>query len=225
MANEEICSILYKNIMLLNLKPGQMLNVNSLAEELGVSRSPVRDALIELSKEGLVDIFPQKGTYVSRIDFERAEEERFLRESIEEKVIPLFIKYCEEMDFLRLEGKITLQKEHFKAGDYAGFLEFDDRFHEIFFERTQKLMCWEVIRASSGHYRRIRLLTSQDAEIAVGVIAEHEEILLAAKKRDAAKCLELYRAHSSKLPMQKEKLMEKYPDYFKQPFLKRGSLI
>jgi DNA-binding GntR family transcriptional regulator len=79
---------LRKNIVNLNLKPGEPLNVKSISEKLGVSRTPVRDAFIKLEKEGLVDVFPQKGTSVSRIDLRRVDEEKFIRESLEEKAAP-----------------------------------------------------------------------------------------------------------------------------------------
>ena len=69
------------------------MNIKTISERLNVSRTPVRDALIKLAKEGLVDVIPQKGTSVSKIDLKRVEEERFLRESLELRAIEIFTGY------------------------------------------------------------------------------------------------------------------------------------
>lgn len=124
---------LRKNIISLNLKPGEALSIKDISEKLNVSRSPVRDALIKLEKEGLVNIIPQKGTIVSKIDLKRVAEERFLRESLEENTIKLFVSVCKESDIQILRHCIEMQKQSIKDNDYMSFLKYDDNFHSVFF--------------------------------------------------------------------------------------------
>ncbi|NCC13626.1 MAG: GntR family transcriptional regulator, partial [Spirochaetia bacterium] len=98
-ASEEIYQTLRSEILSLRFKPGEELNLQLLSTQLQVSRSPVRDALMRLSGDNLVDIFPQKGTRVSLINLKQVEEERFLRKSLEESAVRKFIYQSKEEHF------------------------------------------------------------------------------------------------------------------------------
>ena len=87
---ENVYRVIRENITSLQLAPGTTVSTQELAAKLQVSRTPVREAFIRLQKEDLVEITPQKGTMVSRIDLTRAEKERFIRESLETAILPLF---------------------------------------------------------------------------------------------------------------------------------------
>ena len=86
---EYVLRILKENIVMLELEPGSRISENELAAEIGVSRTPVREALIELSKSKIVEIYPQRGSYVSRIDWGLVEEAQFMRVTLEKAVIRL----------------------------------------------------------------------------------------------------------------------------------------
>ena len=212
---------LYENIITMDMKPGEILNINDIADQLQISRSPVRDALMRLSKEGLVDIIPQKGTNVSKIDLSRVEEERFLRGSLEEKVLIDFAELWKPEDIIQLENNIRAQREAMDRSDFVALLNRDDEFHQVFFERTQKQMCWEIIHSMSGHYRRIRLMSFWSNHIASNVIAEHEALLQALKSKNITEVLRVYKIHSSQLLSQEEEFITQYPEYFRLP-LKGG---
>ena len=77
--------VLKENIMRLNLKPGESISEIELSEALDVSRTPVREAIVKLSEEKLVDVFPQRGSFVSKINLNLVEEAVFLRELCEKK--------------------------------------------------------------------------------------------------------------------------------------------
>ncbi|GAB6087213.1 GntR family transcriptional regulator [Alkaliphilus crotonatoxidans] len=207
---------LRKNIMTLNLKPGEVLSVKDISEKWNVSRSPVRDALIKLEKEGLVEIIPQKGTTVSKIDLKRVLEERFLRESLEEKAIRQFIKCYRESDIAIMKHCIEMQKQSLKDNDYISFLNYDDNFHHAFFKAIDKEMCWEIIESMSGHYKRIRLMSLWDLDILSNVVLQHEEILENICSSNLAGASEILIKHLSKLSMEELGLIKKYPEYFKE---------
>ena len=77
------------NIVSLELKPGTLISENEIAMELGVSRTPVREAIIDLAKAGIIEILPQRGSYVSLIDPNMVEESRFVRKTLDKAVIEL----------------------------------------------------------------------------------------------------------------------------------------
>lgn len=207
---------LRKNIIGLYLKPGEVLSIKDISEGLNVSRSPVRDALIKLEKEGLVDIIPQKGTIVSKIDLKRVEEERFLRESLEENAFKLFIEVYKESDIAILRHCIEMQEQSLKDQDYTTFLTYDDNFHSVFFQSIDKNMCWEIIQSLSGHYRRIRLMSLWDEKILSDVGIQHQQILEAIYNHDHEEAVERLKNHLTKISIEETELIDKYPEYFKE---------
>ncbi len=208
---------LRKSIITLKLKPGDEININSIAENMSASRSPVRDALLRLEKEGLVDIMPQKGTRVSRIDLALMHEERFLRATLEEKIIGLCIKKQTHSDLVRMETVLQLQKKSLETPDFISFLDYDDDFHQIFFEAANKRMCWEIVQSTSGHYRRFRLLILRNASEAKQIYAQHLELFEMIRKKHTEDALDRIRAHLSKIIIEEIELREEYPDYFTNP--------
>ncbi|KJF26516.1 hypothetical protein TZ02_13130 [Clostridium aceticum] len=207
---------LRKNIVALNLKPGEALSIKDISDQWNVSRSPVRDALIKLEKEGLVDIIPQKGTIVSKIDLKRVAEERFLRESLEEHAVREFIKTYKESDIAILRHYIEMQLQSLKDNDYTSFLAFDDSFHSVFFKSIDKNMCWEIIESMSGHYKRIRLMSLWDEKILSNVVLQHQEVLENICNNNLEGAVEILRKHLTKISTEEMELLEKYPDYFKE---------
>ena len=97
------------NIISLRLAPGSQISENELAAEMGLSRTPVREALIELSKVKIIEIYPQKKSVVSLIDYSMVEEARFIRNLLECAVVELDCKMAAEEDIRRLEENVQLQ--------------------------------------------------------------------------------------------------------------------
>ncbi|MBP7176929.1 MAG: GntR family transcriptional regulator [Thermoclostridium sp.] len=202
------------NIVNLNLKPGEPLNVKSISEQLNVSRTPVRDAFIKLAKEGLVDVFPQKGTSVSKIDLRRVQEEQFLRQSLEVRAVTIFMQEHQPSHLGSLAGFILKQIEALETKDYLSCLQYDDEFHHVFFDAIDKSMCWNAIQSFSGHYRRVRLMSIWDHDIFAGVIEQHRHMLENIEAGNIDRVRELFLEHSSKLVREVEALSDKYPEYF-----------
>src|SRR3954449_7792066 len=105
-------------ILALELPPGAPLSRAELAGQFGVSSTPVRDALMRLEEEGLVDVFPQHATVVSRIDIGRAEQAHFLRQALELEIVRLLAQQHGEALVIRLDHTIALQQQFAKAGDF-----------------------------------------------------------------------------------------------------------
>jgi len=213
-AGGNIYAFLRKKIIELQIKPGEFINVNELSEFLNVSRSPVRDALIQLESEGLVTTAPKKGTIISKIDIHRVKDERFLRSCIEEKIAVEFINLHNEKHIAQLKDIIELQKKAADQKDFREFLRFDDSFHAVFYEAADRLFCLDVINNMSGHYSRVRLLALSEPEILKQTLDQHEEIIALTMKKDSRRLSRLVLSHIAEKGAEVSMLTDKYPDLF-----------
>jgi Transcriptional regulators len=213
-SGEHIYQSLRASILALEILPGQELKTEEWTERFRVSRSPVRDAFMRLNKDGLVDVFPQRGTRVSLIDLRRVREERFLRKSLEDHAIVAFLqKDCEDA-LKKMQGILKEQKHTEKSGDLPAFLRLDDAFHGQLFSAIEMDFCFDLIRERCVHYRRIRILTFKDPNVIPHIIAEHEALLNALKDRNVDLAASIDRRHLSKLKQEQEQLLKQFPDYF-----------
>ncbi|MDR1971946.1 MAG: GntR family transcriptional regulator [Treponema sp.] len=206
---------LRKSIINLNLAPGTAVSEKEISLLYKVSRTPVREAFINLSKEGLVQVIPQRETKVSLIDFGRVEQEFFLRESLEMAVMEPFIHVHTASHIAELEACVETQAEAGEGNEYIKFLNADDRFHSIFFRAAGHDLGWQVLESMCGHYHRVRLLSIWLNGIARDIVGQHREILAAIGAKDIAGVRACLSRHIHKLDTEEELLREKYPDYFR----------
>lgn len=213
--SEYVYEFLKENIISFKLKPGNKISENEISELLNVSRTPVREAFIKLSKEDLVYVLPQRGTYISYIDLEQVEEARFIRESLEKAVIELAAKEFPEDALIELEKNLDLQKSKIKNKEYSKFLELDEEFHKTIFIACNKARTWSVIQEVNSQYKRIRLLSFIANINWDKNIEQHEEILQAIKDKNSEKARYIMSKHLKKLLIEQVELKKKYPNYFK----------
>ena len=214
-------SSLRNSILSLNLVPGTMVSENDISARFNVSRTPVREAFIALSKEALIKVIPQKGSMVSRIDFTRVEQELFLRENLEPSALKQFIKSYDPSHLSELEKYIELQGEAVSTKEYERFLQYDNLFHKVFFNNQK--VAWEAIDNMCGHYYRFRLLTIWFQERVKDVVKEHKLLFQAIKQKDTTKALVLLKSHIHKINKEEPIVKRLFPDYFadsseKEPF-------
>ena len=209
---QQVYTSLKRSILSLNLVPGTMLSEKDVSLRFNVSRTPVREAFIALSKEALLTIIPQKGSLVSRLDFARVEQELFLRESLEPAAIKKFLEKYTPEDLAELEKYIALQIEANNNGKIESFYRYDDLFHHVFFIGQE--IAWEVLENMCSHYYRIRLLSIFLHGRVESLIEEHKQLFQAVKQRDAEKALSLLESHLHTLSSEKSVLQRHYFDYF-----------
>ncbi|MGB9840258.1 GntR family transcriptional regulator [Thermovenabulum sp.] len=213
-AREFVIRVLYHNIIYLNLKPGQQVSESEIASLLGVSRTPVREAFIELSKTSLVEIYPQKGTYISKIDLDLVEESRFARSILEKAVIKLVCGTITEDYLMFLEDNVRLQELAVKRKDYKELLLLDNKFHEIIFKACKKELTFNLIRSMMSHFDRIRILNFAVMDMQ-RTVNDHKNILKAIKERNEKKAEELMEEHLTRVIYDQNYLKQLYPEYFK----------
>lgn len=213
----EVYPVLRRAIVELYLQPGIILSIKDICEHFGMGRSPVRDALIRLDQEGLVTLLPQRGTMISEIDFSRVKQERFLRLSVEDEVMKLFMACHTPSDIMLLDVGLRRQQELIekKDVDIREFLNQDDAFHEVFYAVTDKLFCLRAIQNVWGHYRRVRLLTCEDSASLRDIVNQHSALVTSFQARDTELMSRIFRLHLSKLDREERLLLKKYPHLFK----------
>ncbi|WP_455538938.1 GntR family transcriptional regulator [Terrisporobacter sp.] len=194
-AKEYAYRVLKDNIMSLELKPGEMLSEMELAEKLNLSRTPIREILMKLKSEHLIDVKPQSGTSVSLIDMRLVEEALFMRFAIEEKILKLACESFPEKLLLELEKNLYAQEilANMEGGE-TEFHKLDNKFHEILFLGVNKVHVWESILSISTHYNRLRLLT-QKTDSKHEVVNQHKNFLQVIKNKDVNKVDEFMNFH------------------------------
>lgn len=211
---DNVYNILRKSIIELNIKPGESISIKELCEQLSAGRSPIRDALIKLEKEGLIKSLPQKGTIIAKIDMDRVAEEQFLRECLEEKTMQIFMQQYEPSDINKLKDNLEQQKQSIKSMDSRKFLQYDEEFHEIIYLAAGKPLVWKTIQSTSGHYRRIRLLTLIEPDILKKTLSQHEQMISYIEMNKIEELSELVHEHVTKLKTEELDMIDKYPDLF-----------
>lgn len=205
--------VLRDNIISLTLEPGCMVSENELASEMGLSRTPVREALIELSKSGIVEIYPQHGSMVSKIDYAKVEEANFMRRILETAVVEEACDVATPADIRELDENLSLQDLYLSRSDTEKLLLVDDEFHCTLFSICRKNLCYQLMCSISAHFDRVRQL-SLSAVKDIRIVQDHHEILAAIRDRQPAKAREAMNLHLTRYKLDKTAIREKYARYF-----------
>lgn len=169
--------VLKDNIMTLNLKPGELLSEAELSEKLGISRTPIREVLMRLKNEHLIEVKPQTGTYISLIDVNMVDQGLFMRYTLEKEVLKEACNGVSDEIIIELEKNLFTQKLIANKSDSAiEFHKLDQEFHELLFRATNKGEIWNCILNMSTHYNRMRLLIELKNEKKKN-IKDHEKYL------------------------------------------------
>lgn len=206
-----IYAILRREIVTMRLRPGERLSENELAARFGTSRAPVREALIRLVEDGLIDVRPQRGSFVSRISLKAMERARFVREALEVAIIR---RVAEQgvPDAIRaeLEGAIARQLE--ARNDPEKFTELDDFFHRGFARAASLDSVWDVIEREKAQFDRIRYLSLPASTPVEVLVKQHRAILSAAVEKRPAAAEKAVRMHMSEVLRIVGGLAAAYPD-------------
>lgn len=209
----QILEILRFRILSMDLPPTTVLSRLSLQSEFNVSQTPVRDALIRLEEEGLVEVYPQYATVVAKIDIDHAVQAHFLRLSIELEAIRRLTVESPAETAVALEQFLVHQEQVLSPEKYDLFDSLDKDFHRILFERTGILGLWATVRRQSVHLDRLRRLNLPMPGKMETVLADHRAIIEAVRSGDPEKAVAAMRKHLSGTLSIIDLICERYPDY------------
>ena len=203
-----------ENIINLDLAPGSQISENELSAKIGLSRTPVREALIELSKVNIIEVYPQKRRIVSLIDYDLVEESRFMRNNLEYAVLDLVCEMATQEDIERLQKNIRLQNFYLETLQQKELLTLDNEFHSILFEIARKPQVFALIQNLFIHFDRVRRIALSPVKD-LKIVQDHENITIAIARRDAGLARSLMEEHLNRYKIDTAAIREEYPHYFK----------
>lgn len=213
-AASQIYHVIRDKIIFLQQPPGSTMSELETAAQLGVSRTPVREAFIRLAREKMLLISPQRRTAVAKISLERVRQEQFLRESLEWSVLESFIANPTQAGLDGLAADLACQRQALETGDALRFRRYDDSFHRKLYAATGNLFSYQVIRRACFDYQRLRSLSAEDATVQALNLAQHEELLRLIRSRKPAEARALLLTHLRRLFDEIDAMRAKYPLYF-----------
>lgn len=176
-------------------KEHEELKEVSISEEMGVSRTPVREALRQLELEGLVQIIPNKGAYVTGITEKDVEDIYKLRSVLEGLCAKWACDHITKEQMEEMEENVYLARFHAEKGHLDQLAELDNRFHDIMYEACDSKMLEHLLKDFHQYVLRIRKKTLNNKSRGIASNNEHEQIMLAIQSHDKEKAEELANRH------------------------------
>lgn len=202
-------------ILRFEMKPYQRLSEAWISDNLNVSRTPAREALLRLSLQGYVEIRPQRGTFVAPLRTSELKLSQFMREAVELSLIDrLFDRGTLEAAGTRMAQEIELQKVHASVADPRRFSASDEAFHDAIALAADLPEVLPELRRLKGQMDRFRFLTMSGIDDLADVVEQHEEIVAAFRARDKARAKKAMRSHLRRIFMFSAKAQQAYPEYF-----------
>ena len=201
-------------IIAVELEPGEALSEKDLSVRLGVSRTPVREALIRLRGEDLVDIISQVGTFVAKIDVEHVHEAQFIRQALECACVRDLVARATDADVAELRDILAEQRRCRERDDDSGFYVADEWFHRRMTEMAGHGSVWATVRRSKVHLDRVRRLSLPLPEVMGHLIEQHGAVVDAVARRDVDAAEAALREHLGEVLRSLASLGERRPEYF-----------
>jgi DNA-binding GntR family transcriptional regulator len=201
-------------IVSLWLKPGQAVSEKEIASQLGVSRTPVREALMRLSDEGLIEVFRQSGTFVSPIKLHDVYEGQLVREALEIAVVRRATRKFDRRFESRFQALLARQRECAKWNDYDGFHALDEEFHRTISECSGTPRVWRIIISAKAQLDRVRRLGIRAPGQFQQILQQHESIVAGMKSGDEALAASALQEHLNAVFTSIRLLLDENSAYF-----------
>jgi len=193
--NQKTYERLKKEIMNFSLEPGEPISAAKIAERYNVSRTPAREAIVKLETEGLIDIYPQSKSVVSRINIKRAKQEWFVRRTLELGLVDALFDNVTESDIEDMKlyaGKLkVIVNEAVGTEESYEYLKNDNLFHRVTYKVARQDLATEIIDNMMVNYNRLRLLMDLDENNKNRTLTDHDSLIECVEKKDR----EGYRAY------------------------------
>lgn len=208
----QVFALIHQRIITNTLHPGTRISETEVARDYGISRQPVREAFIKLAEEGLVEVRPQRGTYVRKISVQAVMDARFVREAIEAEVVRLLAASPRPALMQDLLHQIETQKSILET-DLQAFMPLDDRFHRTLAEAAGKHFAWTVVDGMKSQMDRVRQLSTLRLR-KESVIEHHTAIARALGAGDANAAEAAMRRHLREILTDLPLIRQSLPEYF-----------
>ena len=216
---EMVFDVLKREILDLELKPGQSISENEICARFEVSRTPVRDALQRLQEQGFVHTVPYSGTYVTLLNLNNIRQMIYMRMAVESMVLRDFLEIStpmllEDIRYMISKQQLLIEQPGFEAEQ---FYRMDAQMHALWFEATNKMKVWGVIQEQQLHYTRFRMLDFVTETDFTRIIKEHTELFDLIQAKDMNRLEKALSAHLYySMERMRHTIEVDYKDYFEQ---------
>ena len=205
--------VIRDKIISLELEPGAVISDRELASWMNLSRTPVREALLDLAKVKIVELYPQRGSVVAPIDYNLVEEAQFVRSVLEVAVVQLACERATQEQLEQLKESVALQEFYYQHGSSERLLEMDDEFHRLLFQIAGRMQAYEMMQSITVHFDRVRSLAVTAVKEHLWM-SDHRNICEAVAAHDQEAARQLMEKHLNRYKVDEKALREQYPQYF-----------
>jgi GntR family transcriptional regulator, rspAB operon transcriptional repressor len=205
---------LHQEIIWLERKPGEPIVEKEIALAQHVSRTPVREALLRLAAEGLVDTISKSGTFVSRIPLRELPEAMVVRKALEQVTARAAAVNAKRSEMTELRAILERQREADSAGDRIAFHSADEAFHAAVAAAGRYPGIWSLVQGVKTQIDRYRLLTLPQPGRMTRVIKEHAAVVSAIESHDADRAAAAMAGHLDGLRISMDDIRRMNPDFF-----------
>ncbi|MGI9389415.1 MAG: GntR family transcriptional regulator [Boseongicola sp.] len=212
--SDRVYEALRAAILSLDFEPGAVLRKGEICEQLGVSRTPVSDAILKLEAEGLVEVIPQSATRVSKMSMKEIREDAFMREALEVSAVEYAAEHRSDELIARLTRNLRMQVSQVEDGDFEDFFKTDQEFHRLILDCCKIERLHETVRFVSNHIDRARLLMVPMPGRTADSVKEHHDVVDAIRKADPEGARAAMQNHLRQLIKRLEPLELERPELF-----------
>lgn len=216
---EMVYQVLKKEILDLELKPGQLIKENEICERFSVSRTPVRDALRLLQEQGFVITVPYRGIYVTLLSLSNIKQMIYMRVAVESMVMRDFSLVATPYQMEDIYYRLRKQKALIQTPDFKPeqFYRLDAKMHSLWFDAMKKEKVWKFLQEQQLHYTRFRMLDFVTETDFTRIIQEHENIVQLMEKKDIAGMETALKDHLYfSMKRMRHQIDVEYRDYFEE---------
>jgi len=205
---------LYADILSGRLRPGEALSETRLAEQHGISRTPVREVLQRLVKEGLLRVVPQIGTFVAPINLSSVNGSQFIREALECRAVRLAAERATRAQIAELRRQIVKQTQAIKSEDHLTFFQLDEVMHRTILDIAGQPLVWSLIASVKAQLDRVRYLSLEDREWLTMIFRQHREIIGCIARHDPVGADQAMQDHLRTVFSAISRIAQRHPEFF-----------
>lgn len=213
-ANQQIYKILRQDIVRCEIKPGTLLSEKEVSERFDVSRQPVREAFIKLAENGLVQIRPQRGSYVRKISLARVKEFSFVRQAIESEIARSATLLITKQQIEQLEENLSLQSSCITKTNALDFFKIDDDFHKLLADIAQCSLAWEIIDGNKATVDRVRYILLSSITPPEILVTQHTAIVAMLKSKNSEKAANAMKKHLNEINISVSRIYQQHQNWF-----------
>ena len=210
---DQVYDALRKAIVSLRLPPGTSISENRICRQIGVSRTPVRGAIIRLVEDGLIEVFPQKGSFVAPIKLSAVRNNHFIRKALELAVLKRAAELWSPASAAHAREILSRQQTALEVGDFEVFHELDEDFHRALCGAARLEGVWPTIQIAKARVDRVHRLAAVQGRLPL-VIDEHRAVLDALDDADSVRAEACLDYHLERAPAILETLIGSHEKYF-----------